>query len=204
MRSSVIVYIVTLLSTSYASAPELCSVSFTVVNFWGQAHKYAVRHFRSAAQIDLASRFNSLAAKDIPQGSYDYELTPAPGDTAKDTFTGSVSVYRKQVHVTRLISGPDSVGDRVEVGVKGSLWPLPDVRGPVWVVVENAYGQNRQESMVDVNGAFEFDYIWGNTIVIVCAGSDVIMATPLIVERNQVLRAMRIDLKARRVEPTFW
>jgi len=154
--------------------------------------------------LDLVERFDGLTALDIPFGTYDYELVPVSGNSETELVTGRISVERRQIHVTRVLSGTGSIGDLAQPPVIGSLDPRPVGAERLWVVVENAYGRFRQESTVDSNGRFQFEHIWGNNIVIVCVGSEILVAAPLVVKRNQILRGIRIDLKIQKVEPSFW
>jgi hypothetical protein len=205
MRIALAFCATSLLLISSSAAPEQQAVSFTVLNRWGVPHKYKVLHFRQVAKgLDLVSRFDGLQAFDIPFGDYEYELMPAPGDRAVENISGSVSVSRSQIHLTKVLGATDSVGTLAQFAVTGILSPTPRRNERVWVIVENVYGRYRQESTVDGNGSFQFDYIWGNNVVIVCAGDEVLLTSPLVVRRDQAIRGMRIDLKTQKIEPRFW
>jgi hypothetical protein len=204
MRFALTIYIAGLLLLACASTTDRYSVRFTVLNQWGRPHSYRVLHFRSTSEhVDFAPRFHDLESADIPYGNYDYELAPGAGEQTNEDLTGRVSVYRSQIHVTRVLGTTDSLGHLAQFPVAGSLSPMPPGRGPVWVIVENVYGQYRQESTVDDRGAFQFDFIWGNNVVIVCAGSEVLMAGPLVLRRDEMIRNMRIDLRTHAIQTSF-
>jgi hypothetical protein len=184
-----------------SAAPQLFSVRFTVVNRWGQFHDYKVLHFRiSPTSPDLASSFRGLVAATIPYGTYDYELVPAPGDPSVERISGVVDVDRDQVHVTGILATTDSAGDWRQLRVSGTIEPRPQGREPVWVILENVYGGNREESTVDERGAFQFHHIWGNNVIIVCAGSEVLMSALLNTRPQESVNYVHVDLRTGRIK----
>lgn len=190
-----------LLTLVLASAsPPVASVEFTVLNRWGINHSYRVLHFRlSSTSPDLAPSFHNLAATKIPYGIYDYELVPAPGDTSVERLSGSVDVNRDQIHITNVLETADSVGHRAQLRVSGILEPRPKTSAPVWVILQNVYGKFRDESTVDDRGGFQFHHVWGNNVIIVCVGSEVLMSAPLSVGPNDLINQLHIDLKTGRI-----
>jgi hypothetical protein len=54
--------------------------------------------------------------------------------------------------------------------------------------------------MVDDQGRFQLNYIWGNNVIIVCAGSKVLLASALNVGANEAINQLHINLKSGKVE----
>jgi hypothetical protein len=190
-----------LTALSAASAPQVCSVEFTVLNRWGRFHDYRVLHFRKSSDSpDLATSFRGLVAARVPYGSYDYELGPAPGDSSVERISGSVNVNRDQVHVTGLLGTTDSIGYRPGLPAFGTIEPRPQRREPVWVILENVYGGYREESVVDERGGFRFNRIKGNNVIIVCAGSEVLMSALLIVGPQEIVNYVHVDLRTGKIK----
>ena len=177
------------------------SVEFTVLNRWGRFHNYRVLHFRmSNTSPDLAAAFRALRAPNIPYGIYDYELVPAAGDDAEERLSGTVRVSRDQIHVTSVLDTTDSLGHRAQLRVSGTLDPRPKASEPVWIVLQNVYGKFRDESTVDEQGRFQLNYIWGKNLVIVCAGSEVLMSALVDVGPNNSVNGIRVNLKTGKVD----
>jgi hypothetical protein len=190
-----------LVASAAPSVPHTGSVEFTVLNRWGNSHNYNVLHFRiSKTSPDLASAFPGLAASDIPFGPYDYELVPAPGDDSDEKLSGQVDVYRTQIHVTSVLETTDSLGHRAQVPVEGMLEPRPKGHVPVWIILQNVYGKFRDESTVDDRGGFQLHHIWGNNVIIVCAGSEVLMTALVSVRPNEVVNHLHVNLKTGKVD----
>jgi hypothetical protein len=180
---------------------EVASVQFNVLNRWGQMHEYRVLHFRlKGSSQQLAPAFRGLAASRIPYGLYDYELVPALGDTTDERFSGSLWIYRDQIHLTRVLESSESVGHRMQLRVTGTLEPRPKGGEPVWVSLQSVYGSLRDESTVDDLGRFQLNYIWGNNVIIVCAGSRVLMSTLLNVGPNDAINELHLNLKTGQIE----
>jgi hypothetical protein len=126
-----------------------------------------------------------------------------PGDTSDEKFTGSVQVYRDQIHITNVLAGSDSLGHRAQVRVRGILEPRPKGREPVWVVLENVYGRFRDESMVDDQGGFQLNYIWGKNVILVCAGSEVLFSGLVNVGPHDSVTGLQVNLKTGRIDTRF-
>jgi hypothetical protein len=187
---------------SATPAPQhVASVQFTVLNRWGHFHNYRVLHFRASnTSPDLAAAFRGLLATNIPYGIYDYELLPAPGDASDENLSGSVWVYRDQIHVTNVLDTTDSLGHRAQLRVSGIVEPRPKGPDPVWVILANVYGKFRDESMVDDRGGFQLNYIWGNNVIIVCAGPEVLLSALVNVGPNDAVNSLHVNLKTGRVD----
>ncbi len=184
-----------------SAAPPVGSVNFTVLNRWGDFHEYQVLHFRKSLESpDLAKSFRGLSAVNIPYGIYDYELVPAPGDLSVERISGSVHVYRDQIHVTSVLETTDSIGHRAQLHVAGTIEPPPKGREPVWVILQNVYGRYRDESAVDNKGNFQLHHIWGKNVILVCAGSEVLMSALVNVGPHEMVNYVHVDLRTGRVK----
>ena len=167
-------------------------------------HEYRVLHFRlGSSSRDLAPLFRDLKGSNIPYGIYDYELVPAPGDTSNERVSGSIPVYRSQVHVTNVLETSDSLGHRAQVQVAGMLLPHPKGNERVWITLQNVYGRYRDESTVDTRGSFQLNYIWGNNVIIVCAGPQVLLTAPLNVRPGEIVNYLRVDLNTGKLTAEF-
>jgi hypothetical protein len=192
------------LSAVAPSAQDAASVQFTVLNRWGQLHEYRVLHFRlKNSSQELAPAFRGLKAAKVPYGLYDYELVPAPGDAAEERFSGSLWVFRDQIHVTSVLESSEFIGHRKQRHMLGTLEPRPMGREPVWVALQNVYGRLRDESTVDDQGRFQLNYIWGNIVIVVCAGSEVLMTAPLNVGPHDAVDELHLNLNTGKVETRF-
>jgi hypothetical protein len=180
------------------------SVRFTVLNRWGHFHRYKVLHFRmSAGSPDLASSFRGLVSAKVPYGFYNYELVPLPGDVSVEKISGTIRVVRDQNHVTNVLETTDSVGHRAQLPVSGMLEPRPKGREPVWVILQNVYGKYREESTVDDRGRFQLHHIWGNNVIVVCAGSEVLMSALVNIGPQDSVNYLSINLQTARVAAEF-
>jgi hypothetical protein len=178
------------------AAPNVASVKFTVLNRWGKFHDYKVLHFRmNPASPDLAVSFSGLGAAKVPYGIYDYELVPVPGDPSLERISGTVDVNRDQIHITSVLETPDSIGHRAQLRVSGTIEPRPKGEEPVWVAVQNVYGRYREESTVDERGSFQLHHIWGNNVILVCAGSKVLMLALLNIGPQESMNYVHVDLR---------
>jgi hypothetical protein len=197
-----------LVAVAAPSVQNTGSVEFRVVNRWGRMHNYKVAHFRLShvspnLAPDLAPSFRGLAARDIPYGVYDYELVPVPGDFSEEKLDGSLSVHRSQIHVTNVLQTPDSIGHFAQVPVTGTLEPRPKGREPVWIILQSVYGRLRDESTVNDAGGFRLNYVWGNNVIIVCAGSDVLLTASLNVKRDEAVNYLHVHLDTGKIDAEF-
>jgi len=199
-------FLVSALTIAIAYGEDKAIVDFTVLDVWGRTRVYKVSRFQRLGGADIASEFTNLSNPAVPYGRYIYELVPVgvqhpfsmPLDVIKEKFSGQVDVLRQRVRVTRV--GMTDFGSLASFPVEGMVVNLPPTKGPVWVMVESAYGDfHRHESSVDSHGNFYLDWIMGNNIVVVLSGTDVLLAAPAVAKWNEVVRHLWIDVKNQKV-----
>jgi len=207
MRRIIIVLLsVYMASVSKVAAVETGEVIFHVVDLWGQPVKYRVVSFKHRRdRTEYVGKFQGLHGAGIPlYNPYNYELARDDGSPPSESLiSGYIAVLEPETQVTVLgATGPSCCGDVGEIRAKGVIESLPSHSGPLWVTIQSPYSSSRrQEATVDPRGAFTLtETLYGNNTLVVCAGSDVLAAIPLIVPKGRWVDHLKVDLKSKQIE----